>query len=80
MAAGIADLPFPHVGLARVPRSHYAPLLFAIGMLLISMVSDRYGAELAKQLFPLIGAQGATACRNWVLGTLILHLVQQLWR
>ncbi|MGH8158875.1 MAG: threonine/homoserine exporter RhtA [Rhodanobacter sp.] len=61
------------------PRSHYAPLLFAIGMLLISMVSYQCGAALAKQLFPLIGAQGATACRLG-LGALILLLVRRPWR
>jgi inner membrane transporter RhtA len=68
-------MPASHVS----PRSHYAPLLFAIGMLLISMVSYQCGAALAKQLFPLVGAQGATACRLG-LGALILLLVRRPWR
>ena len=61
------------------PRSDYAPVLFAVGMLLVSMVSYQCGAALAKELFPLIGAQGATACRLG-LGALILLLVRRPWR
>src|SRR3546814_14384927 len=64
---------------AGSPRSDYAPVLFAVAMLLISMVSYQCGAALAKQLFPLIGAQGATACRLG-LGALILLLVRRPWR
>ena len=61
------------------PRSDYAPVLFAVAMLLVSMVSYQCGAALAKQLFPLIGAQGATACRLG-LGALILLLIRRPWR
>jgi len=48
-------------------------------MLLVSMSSYQFGAALAKQLFPAIGAQGATACRLG-LGALILLLVRRPWR
>jgi len=54
-------------------------VLFAVGMLLLSMASYQLGAALAKQLFPMIGAQGATACRLG-LGALILLLVRRPWR
>ena len=54
-------------------------MLFAVGMLLLSMASYQLGAALAKQLFPMIGAQGATACRLG-LGALILLLVRRPWR
>lgn len=54
-------------------------MLLAVGMLLISMGSYQFGAALAKQLFPAIGAQGATACRLG-LGALILLLVRRPWR
>ena len=56
-----------------------ASVLLAVGMLLISMSSYQFGAALAKQLFPAIGAQGATACRLG-LGALILLLVRRPWR
>jgi inner membrane transporter RhtA len=61
------------------PRSAVAPLAFAIGVLLISMVSYQCGASLAKQLFPQVGAQGATAYRLG-LSALILLLWRQPWR
>ncbi|WP_437343371.1 EamA family transporter [Rhodanobacter lycopersici] len=48
-------------------------------MLLVSMASYQLGAALAKQLFPMVGAQGATACRLG-LGALILLLVRRPWR
>ncbi|HKR77272.1 MAG TPA: EamA family transporter [Rhodanobacter sp.] len=48
-------------------------------MLLVSMASYQLGAALAKQLFPAIGAQGATACRLG-LGAVILLLVRRPWR
>ncbi|GAB3786221.1 threonine/homoserine exporter RhtA [Dyella agri] len=54
-------------------------MLFAVGMLLVSMASYQFGAALAKQLFPAIGAQGATACRLG-LGAVILLLVRRPWR
>jgi Predicted permease, DMT superfamily len=56
-----------------------ASVLLAVGMLLVSMASYQLGAALAKQLFPAIGAQGATACRLG-LGAAILLLVRRPWR
>lgn len=56
-----------------------APVLLAVTVLLISMVSYQCGAALAKQLFPLVGAQGATAFRLG-LGALILLLIRRPWR
>ncbi|GLQ52446.1 EamA family transporter [Dyella flava] len=61
------------------PRSSYAPVLLAVGALLVSMTSYQCGAAIAKQLFPLVGAQGATAFRLG-LGALILLVVRRPWR
>ena len=60
-------------------RSTVAPLVLAIGMLLISMVSYQCGASLAKHLFPQVGAQGATAYRLG-LSALLLLLWRRPWR
>ena len=57
------------------PRSPVAPVVVAVAMLLISMVSYQCGASLAKHLFPQVGAEGATAYR---LGLSALILL--LWR
>lgn len=56
-----------------------APSLMPLGALLLAMLSYPCGAVLAKQLFPLVGAQGATAMRLG-LGTLMLWLVRRPWR
>lgn len=53
--------------------------LWPVGALLLAMLSFQFGSALAKQLFPLIGAQGATALRLG-LGALILWLLRQPWR
>jgi inner membrane transporter RhtA len=55
-----------------------SPLL-PLGTLLLAMLSFQCGAVLAKQLFPLVGAQGTTAMRLG-LGTLVLWLVRWPWR
>ena len=60
-------------------RSTAAPLALAVGALLISMISYQCGASLAKHLFPLVGAQGATAYRLG-LSALILLLWRRPWR
>jgi inner membrane transporter RhtA len=60
-------------------RSHFAPLLLAIGVLLIAMVSYQCGASLAKDLFPAVGAEGATAYRLG-LSALILLLLRRPWK
>ncbi|GFZ86951.1 threonine/homoserine exporter RhtA [Dyella caseinilytica] len=61
------------------PRPSFAPLLLAVCALLVSMASYQCGAAIAKQLFPLVGAQGATAFRLG-LGALIMLLVRRPWR
>jgi inner membrane transporter RhtA len=43
------------------------------------MLSFQFGAALAKQLFPVMGAQGATAMRLG-LGAVILWVLRQPWR
>jgi inner membrane transporter RhtA len=55
-----------------------SPLL-SVGSLLLGMLSFQFGAALAKQLFPLMGAQGATAVRLG-LGAVILWVLRQPWR
>lgn len=55
-----------------------SPLL-PVGSLLLGMLSFQCGAALAKQLFPLVGAQGATAMRLG-LSALILWLMRRPWR
>jgi inner membrane transporter RhtA len=61
------------------PRFRLAPTLLSVGVLLVSMVSYQCGAALAKALFPVVGAQGATAYRLG-LGALILLLWRRPWR
>lgn len=53
--------------------------MFALGALLIAMASYQCGAATAKQLCPLVGAQGATAFRLG-LGALIMLAVRRPWR
>ena len=60
-------------------RPGVAPLVLAVGVLLISMVSYQCGASLAKHLFPQVGAQGATAYRLG-LSALMLLLWRRPWR
>lgn len=50
-----------------------------VGSLLLGVLSFQCGAALAKQLFPLVGAQGATALRLG-LSALILWLLRRPWR
>jgi inner membrane transporter RhtA len=59
-----------------MPRS---ALLVPIALLVVAMVSIQSGASLAKNLFPLVGAEGTTTLRL-VLGAIILSLVMQPWR
>jgi inner membrane transporter RhtA len=60
-------------------RRRTGPLVAAIGALLVSMVSYQAGASLAKHLFPVVGAQGATAFRLG-LSALILLLWRRPWK
>jgi inner membrane transporter RhtA len=54
-------------------------VLLPIGSLMLSMTSFQFGSALAKQLFPIMGAQGATAMRLGV-GAVILWILRQPWR
>ena len=56
-----------------------SPPLAPFGVLLLAMLSFQFGSALAKQLFPLVGAQGATAMRLG-LGALVLWIVHRPWR
>ena len=47
--------------------------------LLLSMISFTFGASLAKRLYPLVGAEGATALRL-VFGAVFLSVIFRSWR
>lgn len=51
----------------------------SILLLLMAMVSIQYGASLAKQLFPVLGAAGTTTLRVF-FSALILTVVGQPWK
>lgn len=70
-----------HASLAVEPSmsTNFSRVLFAAGVLLIAMASYQCGAALAKQLFPAVGAQGATAYRLG-LAALILLAWRRPWR
>ncbi|WP_213880020.1 threonine/homoserine exporter RhtA [Pseudomonas sp. dw_358] len=56
-----------------------ASSLFPVGLLVIAMVSIQSGASLAKQMFPLVGAQGTTALRL-LFASVIMLLLLRPWR
>ena len=56
-----------------------ASVLLPVLLLLIAMFSIQLGASLAKSLFPVVGAMGATSLRLG-FGTLLLWLVLRPWR
>ena len=59
-------------------RSRQSSLLFPVLLLLASMLSIQAGASLAKTLFPVIGATGATALRLG-FGTILLWIAFRPW-
>jgi inner membrane transporter RhtA len=63
----------------RTMPPRIASPLFPVSALLLGVLSFQLGAALAKQLFPLVGAQGATAMRLG-LGALILWALRRPWR
>jgi len=54
-------------------------VLLPVCFIIIAMLSVQSGASLAKLLFPLVGAEGATSLRLG-FGTLVLALVYKPWR
>lgn len=65
-----------------MPHRHDAPHAFPLKpvlWLLASMLALALGTSLAKQLFPLVGAQGTTALRL-VFSALVLMLLGRPWR
>lgn len=56
-----------------------ASTLYPIGLLLIAMATIQSGASLAKELFPMVGAQGATALRL-LFSSLLLLVIFKPWR
>ncbi len=60
-------------------RPGSAPILIAIGALVVAMVSYQCGASLAKHLFSAVGAEGATAYRLG-LSAILLILLRRPWR
>lgn len=63
------------------PRSPFKPYSIAlpVGVLMVAMISIQAGAALAKGLFPLVGASGATALRL-ILASLMLLAAWRPWR
>ncbi len=59
--------------------SFRSAVLVPIGALVLAMLSFTGGATLAKQLYPAVGAQGATALRL-VIGAVFLAVVFRPWR
>src|SRR4051812_2011703 len=56
-----------------------ASVMLPVLLLLVAMFSIQIGASMAKSLFPVVGALGATSLRLG-FGTLLLWLVLRPWR
>ena len=56
-----------------------ASVMLPVLLLLVAMFSIQLGASMAKSLFPVVGAMGATSLRLG-FGTLLLWLVLRPWR
>ncbi|WP_374379309.1 EamA family transporter [Dongia sp.] len=63
----------------RAPMPSSKSLLWAIGALIIAMISVQAGAAFAKTLFPIIGAEGTVVLRL-SLAALMLGLALRVWR
>ena len=61
-----------------IPRP-VASVMLPVLLLLVAMFSIQVGASMAKSLFPVVGALGATSLRLG-FGTLLLWLVLRPWR
>lgn len=59
--------------------SDKSSVLLPVCLIIIAMISVQSGASLAKLLFPLVGAEGATSLRLG-FGALVLSLIYQPWR
>ena len=63
----------------KPPVARRQSLLIAAAALLAAMVSLQVGASFAKSLFPVVGAEGATALRLG-LAAILLLAVMRPWR
>jgi inner membrane transporter RhtA len=61
------------------PAIHSRSVALPIGVLIVAMFSFQIGATIAKQLFPMVGATGATALRLG-LASPLLFAVWRPWR
>lgn len=59
--------------------SDRSSVLLPVCLIIIAMISVQSGASLAKLLFPLVGAEGATSLRLG-FGAFVLTLIYQPWR
>lgn len=62
-----------------VPASRSGPPWLPFAALLVSMLSIQLGASLAKRLFPVVGASGASVLRIGI-ATVLLMLALRPWR
>ncbi|USU04279.1 EamA family transporter [Sphingomonadaceae bacterium OTU29LAMAA1] len=63
----------------RTPHTSSTTDYPALGALVLSLVSVTCGASFAKRLFPIVGADGATAIRL-IVGALVLSIILRPWR
>lgn len=59
--------------------SDKSSVLLPVCLIIIAMISVQSGASMAKMLFPLVGAEGATSLRL-VVGAIALTLFYKPWR
>ena len=65
----------PRMMAASMTTRTSSALLIAIAALVVAMVSYQCGASLAKHLFPVVGAEGATAFRLGISAVLLALLL-----